>query len=202
MDSSLLGHYSLLLLHHLGYGGLFLVLTLNAMGIPLPSEVLLPVTGLGVRQGVYQAVPAVVVAVVAQVLGAGLSYWIGRKGGRPLIARYGKYVLLSEADLNWASRWFERYGKAGVVVGYCLPLIRGVVGYAAGLGQMSARALLACAALGSLIWTIVMVSLGYRLANDLPAIERVMRPFSLIIAVVVVIGLVFAIYHRLKDRPA
>ena len=201
MTHSFLAHYATLLLQHFGYAGLALGLIISTMGL-FSSEVVLLLGGAAVRQGSMNLVAVVVIAVVAQVVGGLISYSIGRYGGVPLIERYGRYVLLSKHDLDRAHRWFGRHGRTATLFGYCLPFIRGYVGYAAGIAEQARATFMASAFVGSLIWSAVTLSLGYYLASHLNAIEKVIQPVSYLLALAVVAAIAFLLWQRLRERRA
>jgi membrane protein DedA with SNARE-associated domain len=201
MTHSFLAHYATLLIQHFGYAGLALGLIISTMGL-FSSEVVLLLGGAAVRQGSLNLVAVVIIAVVAQVIGAIISYSIGRYGGVPLIERYGRYVLLSKHDLDRARRWFGRYGRIATLLGYCLPFIRGYVGYAAGIAEQAIATFTASALLGSLLWSALTLSLGYYLASHLAAIEGVIQPFSYALVLIVVAAIAYVIWQRLRERHA
>jgi membrane protein DedA with SNARE-associated domain len=189
------------LIIHLGYTGLGLGLVLSTLGL-FSSEVVLLLGGLAIRQGSMNLAAVVVIALVAQLVGALISHSIGRYGGVPLIGRYGRYVLLSKRDLERAHRWFARYGRLATGLGYCLPLLRGYMGYAAGIAEQPRRIFAISAFIGSLIWTLLLLGLGYYLAAHLTAIEQVIRPFSYLLAAAVVAAAGYFFWHRFQEATA
>jgi membrane protein DedA with SNARE-associated domain len=192
---------ALTLMNHLGYVGLGVGLIISTLGL-FSSEVILLLAGLAIRQGSMNLVVVVVVALVAQLAAAVSAHAIGRYGGVPLIERYGRYVLLSKRDLQRAHRWFARYGRLAAGLGYCLPLLRGYVGYAAGIAEQSRATFALSAFIGSAVWTVLMLGLGYYLAANLPAIEQVIQPFSYALAFAVILAAVYFFWHRLREHTA
>jgi len=189
------------LINHLGYAGLGAGLVLSTLGL-FSSEVLLLLAAVAIRQGSLNLIATLIIAIIAQLAGALISYTIGRYGGAPLIERYGRYVLLSKHDLERAHRWFGRYGRWAATLGYCLPLLRGYIGYAAGIAAQSARGFTLSAIIGTAIWTGALITLGYHLAAHLSAIERVIRPFSYTVAAVVLLVVVIFFWHRVQEVRA
>lgn len=176
-------------------------MVLSTMGL-FSSELLLLLGGLAIRQGNMNAAVVALVALAAQLIGAVISYTIGRYGGVPLIERYGRYVLLSKRDLQRAHRWFGHYGRWAAGLGYCLPLLRGYIGYAAGIAEQPSRAFVFSAFAGSLIWTVLLLTLGYYLTAHLTAIEQVIRPFSYLLAAAVAAAAVYFFWHRFQEQAA
>lgn len=186
------------LINHLGYAGLGAGLVLSTLGL-FSSEVLLLLAAVAIRQGSLNLAATLIIAVVAQLAGALISYCLGRYGGAPLIERYGRYVLLSKRDLERAHRWFGRYGRWAATLGYCLPLLRGYIGYAAGIAAQSARSFALSALVGTAIWTIVLITVGYHLAGHLTAIEQVIRPFSYALAILIAAAIIMFFWQRIRE---
>ncbi len=182
------------LLAGLGYGGLAFGLVIDSAGVPIPSEVLLPLAGALARQGRFNLAVVIIVGTLAQTVGAILAYWIGAYGGLPLIQRYGKYVMFSHHELVKTQKLFDRYGAWLTLAGRCLPGIRTYIGYPAGLARMRFSVFVFASAVGSLLWTVFLAILGYQLANHLESIDRLFGPFGLILATVSII--VFIWYVR------
>src|SRR5579871_150890 len=94
-----------------GYLGIVIAMAIESACIPLPSEIVLPMAGWMVSRGEFTLVGATLAGVAGCVVGSTIAYWVGAAGGRPLLERYGKYILLSTHDLDVADKWFRRYGE-------------------------------------------------------------------------------------------
>jgi membrane protein DedA with SNARE-associated domain len=197
-NSCILGPTATSLIQHFGYAGLGLGLVIGCVGL-FSSEVVLLLAGVALRQHTMQLLPILLVAVIAQLVGGLVSHAIGQYGGVPLIERYGRYVLLSKRDLARAHRWFARYGRGATILGYCLPFIRGYVGYAAGVAGEPRRVFALSALVGSAIWTAVLVTLGYLLASHVGGIEQAIRPVSDALVAIVILAVGYIFWHRLRD---
>src|SRR6185437_6999457 len=108
----------------LGYSGIVLLMAIESACIPLPSEIIMPVSGYLVSTGQMNLWLVGLAGAIGCVLGSLVAYWVGMKGGRPLIEKYGRYVLVSRHDLDLADRWFEKRGEIIVFVSRMLPAIR------------------------------------------------------------------------------
>jgi membrane protein DedA with SNARE-associated domain len=193
-----MGHTATTLIQHFGYAGLGLGLIIGTLGL-FSSEVVLLLAGVALRHNTMQLLPLLLVAVVAQLIGGLVSHAIGQYGGVPLIERYGRYLLLSKRDLARAHRWFARYGRLATGLGYCLPFIRGYIGYAAGVAEQPRRLFAASAVVGSAIWSVVLVALGYYLASHVAGIEQAIRPISDLIIAALVVAVVWVGWQRVHD---
>ncbi len=187
----------------LGYGGLFAVLAANSAGFPLfPSEIILPLTGVLAQQGQFKLAQAIIVAILAQVVGALFAYFIARTGGIPLIKKYGRYVFFRNREMEFTQRWFERYGTWLVLAGSTMPFLKSYVAYPAGIARLPLTKFIPANLAGSTIWTVVLITIGYKLSDQLPAIDRFLRQFTLLIVLLVALIIGAFIWTRLKHRRA
>jgi membrane protein DedA with SNARE-associated domain len=161
-----------------GYAGLGLGLFLDSFGPPIPSEVLIPLATILTLSGRFEPWAVFVVATVGQTLGATTAYLIGRYGGEPFVHRYGKYVLLTRHDLERTTKVFQKYGQWVTLVGRCVPGIRGVIGYPAGLARMPVKTFLIFTVLGSALWSLILMALGFWVGRNMQLMEDLAARFS------------------------
>lgn len=190
---------------HYGYMGLFVTLVINCMGIPIASEITLPLAGIAARNGHLNLVVVMVVAVVGQVIGLSLSYLLARKDGLPLLERYGKYVFIRKHHIQSAQKLFKREGGRIVLAGLLLPGVHGYMGYSAGLEKIKFHHFVFLATIGSFLWAVVLVGLGYVAGGHLATIEQAFSGLgTLVIMGLVTVGVIW--YSRRhwvhKARPA
>lgn len=185
------------LVDHLGVAGVAFGVFLNGMGVPGLGEVLLPLGGVGVKQGHLSLVWLVAVSMVAQLAGLSVAYFIARYGGIALVERYGKYVLISRHDLERAHRTFEKYGGPLVLFGAFIPGIQGFIGYVAGLADMNYAKFLVSAAVGKLVWIFGLIWLGMVLSDHLDVIDSSIKQIGVIV-LALLIG--FGVWHVWRVR--
>jgi membrane protein DedA with SNARE-associated domain len=181
-----------------GYTGLLLSLVANCMGVPLASEVTLPVAGVLVRLGVFDLTTVFVAAVVAQLIGMTIAYYVARRGGIELLEKYGKYVLLRRRHVRRLKKLFEKHDADLILFGTCLPGFHGYVGYPAGLAAMSYRKFIVMAGFGTIIWTAALMGVGYLLHDQLDAITGAAHGLGIAAALAVL--LLAAIFAYIKVR--
>ncbi len=189
------------LIDTLGPVGIALGLAINSLGIPIPSEILLPLAGVGVKTGQFNLWVAFSLAVLGQLVGLTISYSIARYGGIGLVERYGGYVGFRRRELDAAQRAFDRYGGALVCFGLCLPAVHGYVGYPAGIAKMNPVKFGIYATLGASIWAGGLMYLGYALSDHLDVIEKVFSQFALFIAVAVIVAVIWYIRRHRNSTP-
>jgi len=188
-------------LQQYGYWGLGLALVLNCVGVPIASEVLLPLAGALSRRGGFDLWLVGTDAVVAQMIGLALSYLLARHGGLALLERYGKYVWLNRKRLERLEGLFERHGDVLVFAGSLLPGVHGDVGFPAGLARMSFGRFLVVSGVATIAWTIAFMGLGWYLADQLGSIMAVTNGLGLavlVIGLLVVIGIWYSKHHARK----
>lgn len=187
-----------------GYFGLFVAIALGNMAVPTGTEVLLPISGALTATGHLSSLwLTIVVAMAAELAGNTAAYAIGRFGGVPLIERYGKYVHFTHERLLMVHGFFERWGSFAIFVCRFLPVLRGVVGIAAGVAEMNLAHFYLWTFFGSLIFCTALVvlgnALGAHLDTVLPLLHRSVYLFLVVVVAAVVAGIVVI---RLRARPA
>lgn len=187
----------------MGWYGVVLLMAIESANIPVPSEVIMPFSGwILIRDkglDAWYVILAGFYGALGCTIGSVVSYRVGAWGGRPLVERYGKYVLVSRHDLDLADRWFTRWGDWAVFVARLLPVVRTFISFPAGISRMSFGKFTVLSFLGSFPWSLGLAYGGYILGEHWEDLRRVMRPFDIPIIAVVVVLAGFYIYHRLKD---
>ena len=183
-----------------GYPGVFLLMTIEGFGIPIPSELTMPFSGfLSTAAGgsKFLLPVAIVVGAAGEVTVGIVAYALGYYGGRPVLERYGRVVLLTEAELEKAQVWFWRYGDWVVLVTRLLPAIRSFIALPAGVVRMPFWRFLGYSALGSLIWCTVLAVVGRVLGQHWASVSSDLRRYDVVILVLIVLLVAFAVYKRL-----
>src|SRR5437588_5571021 len=150
----------------LGYAGIVLLMVIESACIPLPSEIIMPLSGYLVYTGRFNIWLVSVAGAFGCVVGSLIAYWVGMYGGRPLIEKYGKYLLISHHDLNLADRWFDRFGEAIVFASRLLPAIRTFIAFPAGVARMNLKKFILYTFAGSLPWCLELTYVGPNLREQ------------------------------------
>src|SRR5258706_2637683 len=146
-----------------GYAGIVLLMAIESACIPLPSEIIMPFSGYLVSKGEFNLWLVGVAGASGCVVGSLVAYWVGMYGGRPLIEKYGRYILLSSHDLDLADRWFDRFGEVIVFASRLLPAVRTFIAFPAGVARMNLKKIMIYTFAGSLPWGIGLAYVGQRL---------------------------------------
>lgn len=185
-----------------GYPGIAGVMVLETVFPPIPSEIVLPLAGYEVSQGGLSFVPVALVATLGSVIGAAVLYALGRFGGRPLVLRFGRILRVSEADLDRAERWFDRWGDRVVLGGRIVPLARSVVSIPAGTMRMPLVRFTVLTAVGSLVWNLVLIGAGYQLGSRWEEVTRLVGRYSVVAYVLIAAGVFVGTFWLVRRRKA
>jgi membrane protein DedA with SNARE-associated domain len=186
---------------HLGYPGVFVFMMLEAMCLPIPSEIVLVFAGFLVAQGRFTLWGAMVAGLAGALTGATIAYAVGRFGGRPLVERWGKWVLLTPQRLDSVERWFGRYGAAAVVICRWITGLRAVVSLPAGLTRMRYSKFLLCTAIGAGAWVVLAVLIGYFVGEEWRAIVKILERVNRALLIIIVVAAIAAFVGLRVRRP-
>ncbi|MGH2448005.1 MAG: DedA family protein [Chloroflexota bacterium] len=186
-------------LNAVGYPGVFALMTVEGFGVPIPSELTMPFSGfLATAQGGSRFIlpAAIAVGAAGEITGGILAYLLGVWGGRPVLERYGKVLLLSPAELEKAERWFARYGDWVVLVTRLLPAIRSFIALPAGVVRMPFWRFLLYSAIGSTFWCAVLAVIGHTLGQHWGSVSGDLRRYDVLLLVLVLALIAFFVYKR------
>jgi len=173
----------------MGYPGVFLLITLESTLVPIPSELVMPLAGAMASRGDFSLPLVLVINSVAALLGSTICYYIGAKGGKPFLERYGKFFLLRKHDLEKTERVFAKHGKWVILIGRFLPVVRHIISIPAGIARMPLRTFWLQTFIGSTIWGSFLIILGYQLGENWEAVAGKLKRMDLVIGVVIVLAL-------------
>jgi membrane protein DedA with SNARE-associated domain len=194
------------LLSTIGWPGVVAAMAIESACIPLPSEVTMPLAGWMLIQArglpLWGALWAALYGGLGCTIGSIVTYWIGALGGRPLLEKYGKYVLISRHDIEVADHWFARYGQATAFFSRLLPVVRTFISLPLGVSKMNFAKFTVLSFVGSFIWSGVLASLGYVFGEHWEQVREAMRPFDIPIAIVLVALVAWYVYRHVRRARA
>lgn len=199
------------LFNTIGWPGVVFIMALESANIPIPSEITMPLAGwLLIPDGAtwYQAfLIGGFFGALGCLIGSIVSYGLGYWGGRPLVERYGKYILVSKKDIENFDRWFQRWGQLGNFVARLLPIVRTFVSFPAGVFRVPFVPFSILTFVGSFIWCGALALVGFYLGDHWERILGIMGPLKYPVVIVIVAALVYYIWHHLRrgidhDSPA
>jgi len=166
--------------------------------IPLPSEIILPFAGYLVFIQRFQLIYVAIAGAIGCVIGSIVAYVIGAFGGRPLIEKYGKYILISRHDLDMADRWFDRYGNIIVFTGRLMPVVRTFISLPAGISKMNFIKFVVYTFIGSFIWSLLITWIGFKLGQKWDTIGPYFHRFDYLILIIGILFFVVYLRRHLK----
>ncbi|MEN6592452.1 MAG: DedA family protein [Methanobacterium sp.] len=192
-------NFAIYLIEDLGYWGVFIGMILESACIPLPSEVIMPLSGFVVYRGEMGLLGITIVGAVGNLIGSWIAYFVGLKGGRPFLEKYGKYVLISPAKLDMAHEWFNKYGHEAVLISRVLPIIRTFISLPAGITEMDLKKFTIYTFVGSLPWCFVLAYMGFMLGPNWNIIEEYFHYMDIVMVIAVVILAVYLVHKYWRD---
>jgi membrane protein DedA with SNARE-associated domain len=186
-----------------GWFGVVVAVTVEGACIPFPSEVIMPLAGwlLVAEHGLGWAgvAQAALWGAVGNLLGSVLAYWVGALGGRPLLERYGRWILVTRADLNRADRWFARWGEATVFLTRLMPVVRTFISFPAGVARMHFGRFALFTFAGSFIWSFALAAVGFQWGPKWEEFRERARFLDYPIAIIVLVLVVWYVWHKLRE---
>ena len=184
------------LIGNLGYWGVFIGMTLESACIPIPSEIIMPFSGFVVWQGHTNMtlIGITIVGAFGNLVGSLIAYYVGLKGGRPLLEKYGKYLLITHSKLELADKWFFKYGSEAVLISRLLPIIRTFISLPAGIAHMDLKKFMTYTFIGSLPWSFALGYIGTQLGPNWSIIQGYFHILDIIIGIGIIGIIIYLIY--------
>ncbi|MGN6271250.1 MAG: DedA family protein [Sphingomonas sp.] len=184
-----------------GYLGIVLMMAIESACIPLPSEVIMPFSGYLVSTGRFDLLLVATAGAIGCNLGSVFGYELGKRGGRPAIERWGRFVLIGPGELDAADRFFARFGGMAVLIGRLLPVIRSFIAFPAGIARMPLGRFHLYTFIGSWPWCFGLAWVGMKLGaawDSDPRIKAAFHSADAVIAGVIVLAVAGYVLHRVR----
>ncbi|MGZ4919976.1 MAG: DedA family protein [Halobacteriota archaeon] len=191
-----LSHFVITAIEQLGYAGVFVAMGLESACIPLPSEVIMPFAGYVAWEGTLTLLGVAVAGTLGCLAGSLVAYYVGAYGGRPLLDRYGRYILIRKSELDRAHTWFERHGEITVFVSRVLPIVRTFISLPAGIARMDIKKFSIYTLLGSFPWCLALAYVGFFLGPHWSDVEQLFRYLDIVVVAGLVAVIGYLVYHR------
>jgi len=186
-----------------GLLGIALLMAVESACIPLPSEIIMPFAGYLVFTGKFSLILVATAGALGCNLGSAIAYFVGYRGGRPLIERWGRYILMSHEDLERAERFFARFGSLAVFIARLLPVVRTFIALPAGIARMPQLKFHIYTFLGSWPWCLALAWIGYRLGQAWesdPLLHRIMHRLDLVMVLAILLAVVWYLRRHWRQR--
>ncbi|MFA5887613.1 MAG: DedA family protein [Candidatus Nanoarchaeia archaeon] len=183
-----------------GYSALFLLMALESMIAPIPSEIVMPFAGFLIVQGKFTLLSVALISAIGSVFGSLLSYWIGIFGGRRFILRFGKYLLLDESHLEWTEGFFKKHGEKTIFISRFIPVVRHLISIPAGIGKMRIGRFMAYTFAGALIWNTFLAWVGMKLRERWEIVHNYSSQIDVIMVAILAVVFIWFVYKHVKKR--
>jgi membrane protein DedA with SNARE-associated domain len=185
------------------YAMVFFLMAIQSACIPIPSEVIMPLAGAYLCHSQMDLIVVALLASFASNIGSLPAYWVGARGGRPMVLRYGSYLLLSHHDIDRVDGFFNRFGSLAVLLGRMLPIIRTFIAFPAGVAKMNQLKFHIYTFIGSFPWCYALAYIGMRLGasfNTNPEFKEVFHRFHLAVEAAIVVAFIYYVSSHWKNR--
>ncbi len=184
----------------IGYAGIFLLMTAESMVLPMPSEAVMPFVGFAIAEGSLAWAGAIVAATAGSIAGSLVGYAIGRWGGRPFVARFGRYVLIDAEDLAWTDRFFQKRGSLTILVARFIPVVRHLISIPAGISRMRLLPFCLFTVIGAGAWNSFLALVGFGLRRNWDTVLRYSRVIDVVVLGLLVLLVAWYVARHLVRR--
>jgi len=196
-----LANYATQIIDQVGYWGVFLMMVAESMILPMPSEAVMPFAGFLIALGRMNFLSVIIVSTLGSLVGSLVSYYIGKYGGQPFLFKFGKYLLLSQADYYKTQEFFSRRGELAIFISRFIPIVRHFISIPAGLANMPIGRFLLFTALGAAGWNAFLAWVGFAIQQNWTEIMRYSKIIDIFVFIAIFVFLaVFIKKHRQNQK--
>jgi membrane protein DedA with SNARE-associated domain len=181
-----------------GYLGVFILMVLESMVAPVPSELVMPFAGFLVANGKLNLWLVIVLSSLASITGSLISYFVAYFGEKELIHRFGKFVFLDKEELEWTERWFRKHGSITILISRFIPVVRHLISIPAGLGRMNLKHFIVYTAVGATAWNTFLLWVGIQLREHWELVKQYSEPLDVIVVILVAAAAAYLVYKHVK----
>jgi len=184
----------------LGYPGILILMALESMVFPIPSEAVMPFAGFLIAEGKFTFAGVIFFSTLGSIIGSLISYYLGALGGRPVLKKYGRYILLNNHHLELTEKFFKTRGEITVFICRFIPVVRHLISIPAGIGKMNLPKFLVFTSIGAAAWNSFLAYLGYILMNNWGDVMEYSSVLDIFVILALVVAGVWSLNKILKQR--
>jgi membrane protein DedA with SNARE-associated domain len=196
----MIGAFALGTIAYLGYIGIFFLMMLESMIVPVPSEFVMPFAGFLVAQGTFSFLLVIIASTLGSITGSLIFYYIGKTGGHRLVEKYGKYVLVDAEDIRKTEEWFQKRGDLTVFLARLIPVVRHLISFIAGIGKMNVKKFTLYTILGATLWNGILTYLGFILGQHWNEVSQYLEELDIIIVILLIVGCLYFAYRHITRK--
>lgn len=183
-----------------GYFGVTILMTLESMVAPVPSEAVMPFAGFLIYEGRFTFTAVIFFSTLGSIIGSLLSYYAGAWGGRPFVKKFGKYLLLDSHHLDLTEKFFAKYGDKTIFISRFIPVVRHLISIPAGVGRMGVIKFSIYTIIGASIWNAFLTYLGYYLRDNWMTVRKYAEYADILVVFLMIIGIGYIAYKIIQSR--
>ena len=195
-----IGQLAVKTIEFLGYPGITLLMILESMVVPLPSELVMPFAGFLAEKGKMNLWLIIFFSSLGSLLGSLISYYLGYYGGKRFVLKFGKYLLLNVTDLEKTERWFQKRGDKTIFFSRFIPVVRHLISIPAGIGKMNLKKFCLYTIAGATLWNSFLAYCGYALGENWNKIRYYSEYFSATITIILLFAGISFVYRHFKNK--
>ena len=195
-----IGSFVLSTISLLGYAGIFFLMMLESMVVPVPSELVMPFAGFLVAQGNFNFILVIVASTLGSITGSLIFYYIGKTGGHTLVEKYGKYVLVDMEDIKKTEEWFNKRGELTIFIARLIPVVRHLISLIAGIGKMNVKKFTLYTILGATLWNGILTYLGFILGQHWNEVSQYVEELDIIVVILLIVGCLYFAYRHITRK--
>lgn len=201
MITELISEWAVKILGGAGYWGAAILMALESMVAPVPSEAVMPFVGFLVADGKWNLFLAIAATSLGSIVGSLISYYMGFYGGKPLVLKVGKYLLLDVHDLEITERFFNKHsGTVALFISRFIPVIRHLISIPAGMGKMPLITFLVVTLAGATIWNSILLFLGIKLRENWHLVQKYSHQIDIIVIILIIMFVGWFVFSRLRKK--
>lgn len=183
-----------------GYGSVGILMAMESMILPVPSEAVMPFAGFLIFQGKFTFAGVIIASTVGSIVGSLISYVIGAYGGPYIVHKFGRYLLLRQHHLEITERFFARYGEKTVFISRFIPVVRHLISIPAGVGRMKLGKFMLYTVVGAAIWNTFLAYVGFQLGNNWGVVRKYGEVADFVIAGLMLAGVVYLVVRQKRKK--
>lgn len=186
------------IIYEIGYVGVMVLMAMESMIFPVPSEAVMPFTGFLVYEEKFSWIGIFIFSTLGSIIGSSISYLMGLYGGRAFILKYGKYFLLEKEHLEITEKFFSKYGEITILISRFIPVVRHLISIPAGMARMNFMKFIIFTTIGASAWNMFLAYVGYILKSNWKEIMKYSKVFDLIVILAIFLLSVYFLYKQFK----
>jgi len=187
-------------IYEVGYVGVMILMAMESMIFPVPSEAVMPFTGFLIYEKKFSWIGVFIFSTFGSIIGSSISYLIGLYGGRMFILKYGKYFLLEREHLEITENFFRKYGEITILISRFIPVIRHLISIPAGMAKMNFIKFIIFTTIGASAWNMFLAYIGYILKSNWKEIMKYSKILDFIIILLILFILGYFLYKQLRQK--